>query len=65
MNPLRRGLLIVPPLALAVLCVWTLVASWVTLWGIGMMEAIPYPTWQWWGYLTAPYAHETGSINML
>ena len=54
MNPLRRTLLIGPPLFLALLALWTVVASWVTLWGIGMTEAIPYPSWQWWGYLTMP-----------
>jgi type IV secretion system protein VirD4 len=35
-----------------VLTVWTLVASWVTMWGIGTANDVWWPTWQWWGYLT-------------
>jgi type IV secretion system protein VirD4 len=36
---------------LVVLAVWTMAASMVTLWGLGTMEQVGLPTWQWWGYL--------------
>src|SRR4051812_32694603 len=45
--------------------VWTLVASWVTLWGIGTLDAVGWPTWQWWGYLVAtmPNADIQAAVN--
>jgi type IV secretion system protein VirD4 len=36
------------------LCAWTIVASFVMLWGIGMIDAVAFPTWEWWGYLMMP-----------
>ena len=40
-------------LPLVLLAFWTLVASWVTLWGLGTLDAVGWPTWHWWGYLVA------------
>jgi type IV secretion system protein VirD4 len=44
----RVALTLVPPVLLAF---WTLTASYVTTWGLGTLDAIGWPTWQWWGYL--------------
>jgi type IV secretion system protein VirD4 len=46
----RVALALVPPVLLAF---WTLTASYVTTWGLGTLDAIGWPTWQWWGYLLA------------
>ena len=48
---MNRVLLAALPLVL--LAFWTLVASWVTLWGLGTLDAVGWPTWHWWGYLVA------------
>jgi type IV secretion system protein VirD4 len=49
---MNRVVLFVAPFALFAL--WTITASWVTVYGLGMGPSIPYPSWQWWGYLMAP-----------
>ena len=46
----RVVLALMPPVLLAF---WTLTASYVTAWGLGTLDAIGWPTWQWWGYLLA------------
>ena len=46
---MRRAVLFVSPLIVA--AVWTVTASLVTLWGLGTLELVGWPTWQWWGYL--------------
>src|SRR3954470_22722493 len=43
----RGALLVLPP---ALLAVWTVVASAVTLWGLGTLGSVGWPTWQWFGY---------------
>ena len=36
-----------------IFAVWTVTASQVTLWGLGTLELVGCPTWQWWSYLLA------------
>ena len=36
-----------------IFAVWTVTASLVTLWGLGTLELVGWPTWQWWSYLLA------------
>ncbi|UEM08134.1 type IV secretory system conjugative DNA transfer family protein (plasmid) [Skermanella rosea] len=58
----RAALLLVPPILLAF---WSVVASFVTLWGLGTLEAVGWPSWHWWGYLSAtmPDAHTQRLVN--
>jgi type IV secretion system protein VirD4 len=44
---------------------WTLAASYVTTWGLGTLDTIGWPTWQFWGYLTAsmPDASTQAFVN--
>ena len=46
----RVALALVPPVLLAL---WSVAASFVTLWGLGTLDAVDWPSWQWWGYLFA------------
>jgi type IV secretion system protein VirD4 len=53
---MRKVVLFVSPLI--VLMVWTMVASGVTMWGLNTMGSVLWPTWEWWGYLTATMPDE-------
>ena len=44
----KKGLLLASLLIIGT--VWTVIASTVTMWGLGTLEAVWWPTWQWWGY---------------
>ena len=46
---MRRIFLAASPVL--ILAVFTLVASWVTMFGLGTHTHVTWPTWQWWGYL--------------
>lgn len=39
--------------AVLILSVFTLVSSWVTMFGLGTHTHVTWPTWQWWGYLVS------------
>lgn len=54
---MRKTFLLIAPLM--VLSVWTLVASWVTMFGLGTVNDVWWPTWQWWGYLTVSVPNQS------
>lgn len=60
---MNRVMLFVSPVIIA--AVWTVTASLVTLWGLGTLELVGWPTWQWWGYLiaTMPDASTQALVN--
>src|SRR3954452_20982916 len=35
------------------LAFWTLVSTWITLWGLGTLDAVGWPSWQWWAFALA------------
>ncbi len=48
MNPV---LLIVAPIVLMAL--WTVIATYVTMWGLNTLDSVSFPTWEWWAYFKA------------
>src|SRR4051794_21851103 len=46
----RARLVFIPPLLIGF---WTFVASWTTLWGLGTIDAVGWPSWEWWAYALA------------
>ena len=54
---MRKVFLLFSPLL--VLSIWTLVASWVTMWGLGTVNDVWWPTWQWWGYFVTTMPNES------
>jgi type IV secretion system protein VirD4 len=45
--------------AVAAGAAWTLTASAAFLWGTGLWNAFPYPSWQWWQYLAVAGTNTT------
>ena len=48
--------------AIAAAMAWTGIASTAFLYGTGLEDRFPYPSWQWWQYL--PYARQNATVGL-